>query len=145
MRTFVPSCSSLVLLALLLGACAAAPPPPAPVANAEPMARPWPTFTREATPPEERPRESRVLAGMTRDFKRCQGRALHDHPEATGAVRLAAKLGPSGEVVAVRSEEPQGLPPPLVSCLEKVVLSRWFAPPGGGEATIVIPVKLLPP
>lgn len=83
---------------------------------------------------------SSVVAGMAAGFRRCYNRALQENPNIAGSMKVRAKIGPNGEVLAAEPTEVKGLPGGLTSCVAMRVSSAQFAPPTGGAATVVIPV-----
>lgn len=83
---------------------------------------------------------SSVVAGMAAGFRRCYNRALKDDPNVAGSMKVRAKIGPNGEVLAAEPTEVKGLPGGVTSCVAARVSSAQFAPPTGGAATVVIPV-----
>ncbi len=85
----------------------------------------------------------RVVAGMTAGFRRCYTNGLSVNPDMTGAVRVTAKIGPSGEVLSVSAAPSGSISGDVASCIAARVRSAQFDPPEGGAATIVIPVTLV--
>jgi hypothetical protein len=85
-----------------------------------------------------------VVAGMAAGFRRCYNKGLSEDPRMAGSVRITAKIGPNGEVLAA-SPSGSGLSGTVVSCMAARVSSAQFAPPEGGSATIVSPVTLVAP
>jgi hypothetical protein len=58
-------------------------------------------------------------------------------------MRVTAKIGPTGDVLSVKPSA-TGLSGDVIWCVSRRLSNALFAPPEGGEATIVIPVKLAP-
>ncbi len=83
-----------------------------------------------------------VVRAMIPGFRRCYARALERDPNLAGAVGFDAKLGPTGEIVGVKTSAGTSLPPELVSCISAVLKAAQFAPPPGGSATLVMPISL---
>ncbi len=83
-----------------------------------------------------------VVAGMTAGFRRCYNKGLQEDPNMHGSMRVAAKLGPNGEVLSV-SPAGSGLNGTVMSCVAARVSSAQFAPPAGGSATVLIPVTFV--
>ncbi|APR75535.1 Hypothetical protein A7982_00881 [Minicystis rosea] len=86
-----------------------------------------------------------VVRDMGPGFRRCYNAALQADPKTSGSVRLTGWVGANGEVVGVEPGSVQGLGPELVACAASVLSKARFSPPEGGHATIVIPLKLMPP
>lgn len=82
-----------------------------------------------------------VVTSLTPKFRRCYNQLLQANPGARVEGRLTLRLDAAGAVADVKSE---GIPPgDFAGCLESVARAARFAPPSGGGATIVIPVKFL--
>ncbi|NUP07186.1 MAG: AgmX/PglI C-terminal domain-containing protein [Polyangiaceae bacterium] len=85
-----------------------------------------------------------VVAGMAAGFRRCYNRGLTEDPKLAGALKVTAKIGPSGEVQSAKAQPGHKLGDKVAVCVEQVVFSRSFAPPEGGSATLTIPVSFVP-
>jgi hypothetical protein len=83
-----------------------------------------------------------VVAGMAAGLRRCYNVGLHEDPKMTGSVRITAKIGPGGEVLAVSSSG-HGLSAKVVSCVAARIAKAVFSPPRGGSATLLIPVTFV--
>ncbi len=85
-----------------------------------------------------------VVAGMAAGFRRCYNKGLQEDPMMKGSVRITAKIGPNGDVLAASPSGGDGLSGTVVSCIAARVSAAQFAPPSGGGATLIIPVTLTP-
>jgi hypothetical protein len=84
-----------------------------------------------------------IVAGMAAGFRRCYNNELsRGDPSSRGTVRITAKIGPNGEVLATSASSSGNLSGTLVGCLRSRVASALFSPPEGGGATLVIPISL---
>jgi TonB family protein len=77
---------------------------------------------------------------MRAGFRACYNRGLASNPDLSGSVRVTAKIGPNGEVISATPSGGSGLGDEVVNCVVRRVQSATFAAPGGGGATVVIPV-----
>ena len=85
----------------------------------------------------------RVVAGMSAGFRRCFMKGMASNPEMSGTVRVVARIGPSGEVVAVTATPSGTISGEVANCMASRVQSAQFDPPeGGGTATVTIPVTM---
>lgn len=84
-----------------------------------------------------------IIAKLGPDFRRCYNSGLESNPNMKGTVRVTARLGPDGKVVAANSSGGDGLSKDVIFCVLRRVRSAQFNPPGGGGATIVIPVNFV--
>jgi hypothetical protein len=85
-----------------------------------------------------------VVAGMAAGFRRCFRRGLQEDPTMKGTVRITAKIGKNGEVLAVTPSGGGTLSTTVVNCVAARVATAQFSPPEGGLATLVIPVSMTP-
>jgi hypothetical protein len=84
-----------------------------------------------------------VVAGLRGAFRRCYMLGLNDYPDMAGSVQVRAKLGPNGEVQSIHAQPNGTITSSVASCVASRVRTARFAPPVGGTATVVIPVKLV--
>lgn len=87
---------------------------------------------------------SAVVAGMAPGFRRCFIKGLKEDPTMTGTVRITAKIGKNGEVLAASPSGGGTLSSAVTECVAARVASAQFSAPAGGLATIVIPVSMTP-
>ncbi|MEM9694538.1 MAG: energy transducer TonB [Myxococcota bacterium] len=78
---------------------------------------------------------SSVIARMRSRFRRCYQTGLNSNPDLQGAVSLAVKVGPNGEVLSVGGGG--GGLGSIMGCLKAVVRGAAFAPPEGGQTALV--------
>ncbi|MDI3288339.1 tetratricopeptide repeat protein [Polyangium sp. 15x6] len=86
---------------------------------------------------------AQVVAGMAPGFRRCYNAILRQSSAYKTSMRLAAKIGPGGEVTSVRTVVSVHDPDSMIDCLFKAVTSTKFDPPEGGGATVVIPIMFV--
>ena len=87
---------------------------------------------------------SAVVAGMAAGLRRCYNRGLIEDPTMQGSLKLNVAVGPNGEVLSATPVGVKGLSGTVASCAAAVASSRTFDKPGGGSATITIPVSFMP-
>ncbi|MBK8939692.1 MAG: AgmX/PglI C-terminal domain-containing protein [Polyangiaceae bacterium] len=87
---------------------------------------------------------SAVVAGMAAGLRRCYNRGLNEDPTMQGSLKLNVAVGPNGEVLSATPVGVKGLSGTVASCAAAVASSRSFDKPGGGSATITIPVSFMP-
>jgi hypothetical protein len=85
---------------------------------------------------------ARVVAGMRAGFRACYQRGLASQPDAAGKIRLALKVGPSGDVVSATANASQALPSAITSCVQARAQRAVFASPQGGPVTVNLLVTL---
>jgi hypothetical protein len=90
------------------------------------------------------PGAASVVAAMSPGFRRCYQRGLLEDATMRGSVRIAARIGPNGEVQAATPSGGAGLSSGVVACVAARVSSAQFDRPEGGFATVIIPVTFLP-
>jgi Vault protein inter-alpha-trypsin domain/von Willebrand factor type A domain len=87
---------------------------------------------------------ARVVAGMRAGFRNCYQRGLAENPDARGSLRLAIKVGPSGEVTNVTpSSVTASLSGSVVACVVARARAAQFDPPEGGLPTVVVVVTFV--
>lgn len=84
-----------------------------------------------------------VVAGMQSAFRRCYERGLLVNPEMSGSVRVAAQVGPNGEVLNVSASPAGTISSSVAQCIAGRVRGAQFERPKNGAATLIIPVSLL--
>lgn len=84
----------------------------------------------------------RVVAAMRGGFRACYTRGLASNGDIEGTVRIVTKIGANGEVTSATPSGGGSLGPEVVACIVRRVEIATFAPPQGGNATLVIPVTL---
>lgn len=84
----------------------------------------------------------RVVAAMRAGFRACYGRGLVNAPDAQGALRCTARIGPSGEVLSSGCTSAGGVPAEVVACIRRRIASAAFAPPEGATAVATFSVTL---
>lgn len=91
------------------------------------------------------PGASGVIAGLQGAFRRCYMAGLRDDPEMKGSVRITVKIGPNGEVMSA-SPTPSGtVSAKVASCMAGKIAGAQFArPTGGGTATLLVPISVIP-
>ncbi|MEZ4302946.1 MAG: AgmX/PglI C-terminal domain-containing protein, partial [Polyangiaceae bacterium] len=82
-----------------------------------------------------------VIAGMAPAFRRCYNLALTRDPDLKGTLRVTAKIGPGGEVLATPVTGGTTLSPELIACIQARITAAQFAPPDGGNGVLVIPIS----
>jgi hypothetical protein len=87
---------------------------------------------------------SAVVAGMAPGFRRCFIKGLKEDPTMKATVRVTAKIGKNGEVLAASPSGSGTLSSAVTDCVAARVASAKFSPPEGGLAAIVIPVSMTP-
>lgn len=93
--------------------------------------------------PMDSSNQQSILAQMGPGFRRCYNRGLQNDPNMKGSMRVIARLGPDGQVVIASSSGGNGLSQEVIKCVVTRVKAAQFNPPGGGGATIVIPVNFI--
>lgn len=86
----------------------------------------------------------RVIAGLRSKFRLCYKAGLADDPKMQGRVLLSVRVSPVGAVDSVGTATVTGLSYKVVSCLEGVLRSAQFSPPGGTGATLQVPAIFKP-
>lgn len=116
------------------------PPPPPPELSTEEALPPPPPKSSDAGAGLV-PNADRVIAGLRPRFKQCYQAALNENPDVQGRTVILATVSPTGSVVSAVASETTGLPSRMVECIATVVRSATFDAPGGGGATLKIPVS----
>ncbi len=86
-----------------------------------------------------------AITRLREKFKGCYDRLLESDPEARGRLIEEIKIAPDGSVCAVSTSERIGLPADLATCIERIVASAQFMPPGGSGSPLSIPVPYVAP
>lgn len=81
-----------------------------------------------------------VIVGVATSARRCYLQAVQQGSAAPGAIEVTATIDPRGAVTSVQQTH-TGLTPTLVACIVGHVQSASFAPPEGGGATLVWPMR----
>lgn len=81
-----------------------------------------------------------AITRLREKFTGCYKRLLESDPEARGRLIEDIKIAPDGSVCAVSTSERIGLPADLATCIERIVASAQFMPPGGNGSMLRIPV-----
>jgi hypothetical protein len=84
-----------------------------------------------------------VIAGLRGRFRRCYQTGLLSDSTMAGKVVIEAKVGPNGEVMSAGIASNAGLSPAVGQCIAGVVSRATFSAPGGGGATVRVPVTFL--
>ena len=85
----------------------------------------------------------RVVAGLRAKFRSCYNQGLQSDPTMQGAVTIAAKISPNGDVASADIASNSGLSASVASCIARAVRNAQFDAPGGTGSTINIPVKFV--
>lgn len=81
-----------------------------------------------------------VIEASRESFRRCYQTGLNVDPTMEGKVLISAKVSPTGEVLSSDVTSLKGLSTDVAACIAGVVKSARFSAPGGGGATLQIPV-----
>jgi TonB family protein len=84
-----------------------------------------------------------VIAGLRGRFRTCYQRGLDSDSTMSGKVLITAKIGPNGEVSSAEIASSTGLSPAVGQCIAGVVKRATFHAPGGGGATLQVPVTFV--
>jgi TonB family protein len=85
-----------------------------------------------------------TVAGLRGRLRNCYQTGLLSDSTMSGKVVISARIGPNGEVTTSEIASLTGLSPAVGQCVAGVVKRATFNAPGGGGATIQIPVTFLP-
>jgi hypothetical protein len=83
-----------------------------------------------------------VVAKNRYRFLACHKKALATDPQAEGKVRLTLKVGPDGSVFTTTVSSTTASPS-LTECARRATLTMQFSPPGGGGATLMLPLTFV--
>ena len=84
-----------------------------------------------------------TVASLRARFRSCYQTGLLTDPTMSGKVLISARIGPNGEVTSSEIASMSGLSPAVGQCIAGVVKRATFSPPGGGGATLQIPVTFV--
>ncbi len=84
-----------------------------------------------------------TVATLRGRFRSCYQTGLLSEPTMAGKVLVSARIGPNGEVVSSDIVSISGLSPSVGQCIAGVVKRATFSAPGGGGATLQIPVTFV--
>lgn len=87
------------------------------------------------------PNAEEVIASLRPKFRLCYRAGLRETPNLAGGVVMDGKVAPDGTVTSVTQHVPTTLPKPVVACLEYVLQSAVFAPPGGTGSSVRVPIN----
>lgn len=85
----------------------------------------------------------RVIASLRPRFAECYRYGLRSDPTMAGRVVLTARIDPDGSPRTVERKSGDGLSTAVVDCLALRVRSAHFSAPGGGGATLQIPITFI--
>jgi hypothetical protein len=86
-----------------------------------------------------------VIAGLQGAFRRCYTKGLELDPGMRGGVRVTARIGPNGEVVSAGTSVSGTVSGAVAACMAGKISGAQFSPPtGGGTATLVVPITVVP-
>jgi hypothetical protein len=86
----------------------------------------------------------RVIAGLRAKFRSCYNSGLQSDPTMQGAVTVAAKIAPGGEVSSADIASNTGVSASVASCVAGAVRNATFEAPGGTGSMVSIPVRFVP-
>ncbi len=84
-----------------------------------------------------------TVATLRGRFRSCYQTGLLSDPTMAGKVLVSARIGPNGEVVTSDITSISGLSSSVGQCIAGVVKRATFSAPGGGGATLQIPVTFV--
>ena len=84
-----------------------------------------------------------TVATLRARFRACYQAGLLSDPTMAGKVLVSARIGPNGEVTTSEIASINGLSPTVGQCIAGVVKRATFSAPGGGGATLQIPVTFV--
>lgn len=85
----------------------------------------------------------RTIMTLRPRFKRCYQKGLATDPEMSGKLIMAIDLAPNGDVSSVSKAGGSGLSTTVEDCLMTTVRRASFDAPGGGGATLEVPVTFV--
>lgn len=89
------------------------------------------------------PNADGTVAALRNRFRSCYQTGLLTDSTMSGKVVISAKVGPNGEVSSSDIASISGLSPAVGQCIAGVVKRATFSAPGGGGATVQIPVTFV--
>lgn len=84
-----------------------------------------------------------TVASLRGRFRSCYQSGLLIDSTMSGKVTISARIGPNGEVTSSDIASMSGLSPAVGHCIADVVKRATFSAPGGGGATMQIPVTFV--
>ena len=84
-----------------------------------------------------------TVASLRGRFRSCYQSGLLTDSTMSGKVLISARIGPNGEVTSSDIASMSGLSPAVGQCIAGVVKRATFSAPGGGGATLQIPVTFV--
>jgi hypothetical protein len=83
----------------------------------------------------------RTVSRLKAGFRACYAREASEDSPDTAALTLRLSIRPSGSTRTVKSEGASGLAASTVDCVVRRAQNSTFAPPVGGEAELIIPLR----